>query len=244
MHNRRLIRWIAVGALVFAGLAAAVDVVALQVTESRAASQLVQGMAAERATVDLGSFPFLPNLLRGRLELADVSVTGASGGGLRVANVRARVSDPRFSGSDVISLLRNRYSTRTEVRGDDPVGVAQITQDDLETHVMANVASVHSLVITSGQIVVYFSDDEGERLDEPARFVPDVRDRRIALRILGRASIPPAYRDDAERLQDLIDLPLLPEGLRTNVTVGNGVFAIEVSGPDVVLRLGEGSVEE
>lgn len=245
MRGRRVYRWVAVGVVATIGLLAALDVVALQVFESQGGSQIAQTMAGEEASLDLGGFPFLPNYLRGRLRTVDVEVTGASGGGLRVAKVEARFADTRFDASDMFALLRNRFATRTSFTGTDVFGRAEVAADDLERFLRARVPLVQEVRIRTSGVEVFFGDgdrDEGqEDADErPARFLPDVEERRLVLVATSRAGFTSTERDAIERIETAIDLPMVPEGLQTDVQLGDRTFVIEVSGPEVTLEIGEG----
>lgn len=247
----RLSRWLAVGVLAAVGLLAALDVVALQLFESQAAGQVAQTMAAEEASLDLGGFPFLPNYLRGRLGTVDVDVRGASGGGLRVARVEARFSDARFEASEVFALLRNRFATRTPFTGEDAFGRADVTADDLQVFLRSRIPLVREVRIsTSGVEVFLGEEDDGEEMDEdeddeeeeerPARFLPDVEDRRLVLVATSRAGFSPEEQEAIDRIEAEIDLPEVPEGLQTDVQLGDGKFVIEASGPEITLWIGEG----
>lgn len=240
-------RWVVVGVVAAIGLLAALDVVALQVFESRGGSQIAQTMAAEEASLDLGGFPFLPNYLRGRLGTVGVDVTGASGGGLRVASVETGFSDARFDASDMFALLRNRFATRTAFTGKDVFARIEVASDDLESFLRSRIPLVQEVrIATSGVEVFLGSEDGDEREDDedeeerPARFLPDVEGRRLVLVATGRAGFTSAERDAIERIETAIDLPMVPEGLQTDVQLGDREFVVEASGPEVTLDIGEG----
>lgn len=245
MRSGRAYRRVAVGVVAAIGLLAALDVVALQVFESRGGSQIAQTMAAEEASLDLGGFPFLPNYLRGRLATADVNVRGPSGGGLRLASVETRFSDVRFDARDVFALLRNRFATRTSVTGEDVLGRIEVDSDDLERFLRSRVSLVQEVrIATSGVEVLLSEEDRDEQEDaeeeRPARFLPDVEDRRLVLVATSRAGFTSDERDAIERIEAAIDLPMVPEGLQTDVQLGDRGFVVEVSGPEVALEIGEG----
>lgn len=242
-------RWIVVGVLVVVGLYFALDVIALQYLESRGAAELARGMTAEEAKIDLGSIPFLPGFVRGRLDQADVDVRGASGkGGFRVQLVKARMHDLRFSWRKMFALSRSLFATRTKLNAGNPIGLIEIGQTDLQDYLRRHVESVGTARISSGGVEVRFLEKRlrsgieptEEDLSEPARYLPRVTDRRISLSLIGVAQVDPKHRADAERIEEIIDLPHVPQGLRTDVRLGDGVIVIEATGPEVELDLGEG----
>jgi hypothetical protein len=243
-------RWIVVGVILAIGLFLALDVVALQYLESRGATELARAMTAEEATVDLGSIPFLPGYIGGRISRAEVDVRGASGaGGLRVQNVKARMTDLRFNWRDLLALSRSIFATRTTVRMKDPLGMVEIGQDDLGDFLKRHVPMVGSVLIDSSGIEVKFLKERLEEGDEPtqedlteaARLLPRVADGRIVLSLVGVSQIPPALRPMANRLEQVISLPRIPEGLRTDVRLGDRVFVVEANGTELDLTIGEGS---
>lgn len=242
-------RWIVVGVLVAVGLYFALDVIALQYLESRGAAQLARAMTAEEAKVDLGSIPFLPGFVRGRLQRAEVDVRGASGkGGFRVQTVKAQMKELRFNWRKMFALSRSIFSARTSIEAHDPIGLIEIGQTDLEDYLRRHVESVGTARISSAGVEVRFLNKRlksgieptDEDLSEPARYLPRVNDRRISLSLIGVAEIDERHRADAERIERVIDLPLVPEGLQTDVRLGDGVIVIESSGPDLELEVGEG----
>ena len=242
-------RWIVVGVLVVVGLYFAVDVIALQYLESRGAAELARAMTAEEAKIDLGSIPFLPGFIRGRLDRAEVDVRGASGkGGFRVQVLKAQMQNARFSWRKMFALSRSVFSTRTKISADDPIGLVEIGQTDLEDFLRRHVESVGTARISSGGVEVRFLtkrlksgiEPTSEDLSEPARYLPRVVDRRISLSLIGVAQVDPKHRADAEAIEHVIDLPAVPLGLRTDVRLGQGVIVIEASGPDLELDVGEG----
>lgn len=242
-------RWIAVGVVVLASLYLVVDIVSLQLLESRGAAELARTMSAEEAKVDLGNIPFLPGFLTGSLRHAEVQVRGASGGGgLRIQSFTARLEDVRFSWRRLLALSRSAFSTRTVVRGVEGFGLVEIGEDDLEEFIQRHIPSVGDVnVATSGIEVRFLKErlEEGvepkdEGLTEPARLLPRVVDRRIALTLVGVSQIPEPLRPIANRLERLLDLPRIPDGLRTDVRLGDGVIVVEATGREVELEVGEG----
>lgn len=248
MRTRRL-RWIVVGSIVLIGLYFVLDVVALRYMESRGATELTRAMTAEEGELDLGGIPFLPGFISGRLGKAEAAVRGASGaGGLRVQTVRASMTDLRFSWRDVLSLSRSIFSTRTKVRMEEPFGMIEIAQDDLGEFLKRHVPSIGSVEIRASGIEVRFLKerlDEGveptqEDLTDPARLLPRIRDGRLELSVVGVAQVPAELRPLAQRLERVIDLPRIPEGLRTDVRLGNRLFVVEATGAELELTVGEG----
>lgn len=242
-------RWIAVGLVVLIGLYFVLDVVALRYLESRGATELTRAMTAEEGELDLGGIPFLPGFLSGRATRAEADVRGASGsGGLRVSKVRATMTNLRFSWRDMLSLSRSIFSTSSTVRMEDPFGMVEIAQEDLGDFLKRHVPRVGSVEINSSGIEVRFlkerldPDEEPTQddLTEPARLLPRVENRRIALTLVGVAQVPPDLRPLAERLERVIDLPQIPEGLRTDVRLGDRLFVVEATGAELELAVGEG----
>jgi hypothetical protein len=225
------------------------DVVTLRYLESRGATELARAMTAEEAKVDLGSVPFLPGFLSGRLRSGEINVKGASGaGGLRVQKVTARMRDVRFSWRHLLSLSRSIFSTRTRVKMHEPFGLIEIGQSDLEEFARRQVPVLKELRIDTSGISVRLgikrpkegSMDAEEELTEPARLLPRIMDRRIVLTLVGVSKLPPELRSVASTLEKIVDLPTIPEGLRTDVRLGDGVIVVEASGRKIELTVGEG----
>lgn len=243
MRNRRLYRWLAVAALLFVGLSVTLDVVALQVFESRAGIQIARGTAAERATADLGGLPFLPSFLRGRLREVEVEIDGASAGGLRVHRLSLRFQEASFPARKMISLARSRHAARARVEGSSPFGRVELTEFDLDEFVRALEPQVRSVRVTDAGVIVTFEPEEGGQPAE-ARFLPRIEDRRLRLLLVGRTGIPPRYRPVADRIEGLIDLPRVPDGLQADIRMAGGRVVIEAEGRDFHLWVGEAAEEE
>lgn len=236
--------------MVVVGLFFVLDVVTLRYLESRGATEVARAMTAEEAKVDLGSVPFLPSFFTGRLRSAEVDVRGASGaGGLRIQKVTARLRDMRFSWRHMLALSRSIFSTRTKVQMADPFGLIEIGQSDLEEFVRRQVPVVRELRIDGSGISVRFGIErpkgtdgkgEAEELSEPVRLLPRIMDRRVVLTLVGVSQVPPAFRGTAGALEKVIDLPRVPEGLQTDVRLGDGVIVVEASGRELELTVGEG----
>lgn len=248
MRKFRL-RWLAIGFVLAVGLYFALDVIALQYLQSRGATELARAMTAEEAKVDLGSVPFLPGFIGGRVAEAEVNVRGASAsGGLRIQSVMARFQDLRFSWRKMFQLSGSIFSTRTGVEIEEAFGLVEIGQGDLEEYIRRQMPMVGDVSIDTSGIEVRFLKEEleegaqptGDDLTDPARLLPRVTDRRITLSLVGLSQVPPQLRSTAHRLERIINLPAVPEGLRTDVRLGNGVIVVEASGRELELEIGEG----
>jgi hypothetical protein len=244
-------RWVVVAVILVIGLYFVLDVVSVRYIESQGAAELARAMAAEGAEVDLGSIPFLPSFIRGRLPTVEVDVRGPSGtGGLRVQSVKARLTDVRFSWRDVFALARSSFATRTRVKGSDPFGLLEMGEADLEEFLRRHIRTVGDLQIAATGVEVRFirtgadvqagEDPAEDDLTEPARYLPRVFERKIRLSLVSLSQVPGEFRRDATRIEQSIDLPLLPEGLRSDVRLGDGVVVIEATGKEVELTVGEG----
>ena len=247
---RRLrLRWVAIGIVLAVGVYFALDVIALQYLQSRGGTELARAMTAEEAKVNLGSVPFLPGFIAGRIGEAEVDVRGASAsGGLRVQSVMARFQDFRFSWRKMLQLSGSIFATRTDVQVKEAIGLVEIGEGDLEEYIRRQVPMVGDVRIASSGIEVRFLKKKleegqpptGDDLTEPARLLPRIVDRRVTLSLVGLSQVPPQLRSTAQRLERIIDLPSIPEGLRTDVRLGNGVIVIEASGRELELEIGEG----
>lgn len=247
---RRLgLRWAVVAVVVAVGAFIALDVVAKQYLESRGATELARALTAEEAELELGGTPFLPGFLMGRVSSADVSVRGPSGaGGFRVQSVKAQLSDVRFSWRDIYALSRSLFATRTQVTMADPVVIVEIVQHDLQEFLRRHVPEVWDVRITSSGVEIRFvnkrlpqgAQPTEDDLTESARYLPRVVDGKISLSLVGVADVPEGSRRVAARVQNAIDLPRIPAGLRSDVRLGDGVIVVEASGAEVKLTVGEG----
>ncbi|HVE91776.1 MAG TPA: DUF2993 domain-containing protein [Actinomycetota bacterium] len=242
MRRRRLIRYLFVALVLLAGLFVAADVVSLQVAESRAAAQIARTTGAERVQVDLGSFPFLPSLWRGRLDQVTVDGYRLSGGGLRVERLEGRASDVTFDRSKIIALIRSRYADRAKVVGGGAIGRIDITQEDLAEFLKNREPRVRGVRVTRAGVEVEFEPVAGVELPK-ARFLPVMVDGRLVLNLTGAGEIPRPLQDGARRLERLIDLPPVPPGLRADARLSLGVIQVEASGPRVQMEIGEGGIQ-
>ena len=252
MRRRRGLRWVAVGGLVAVGLFFVIDIVTLRYLESRGRDQIVQTMAAEDGSLDLGNVPFLTSFLRGRLDTAEVRVRGANApGGLRVQTVTAKLNDVRFSPWRMFALARSSFASRSKVTSKSPIGSIELAENDLEDYIQRLVPGIGSVDVKASGIEVYFltegvslaEDDtpEGDELSQPARYLPRVENGRLVLVPTSLSQIHESFRSEAGRIRDLIELPRFPSGLRSDVRLGEGVVIVEVNGPQIELMLGEGS---
>ena len=242
--------------VLLAGLFVVTDIVLLQYIESRGGGEIARTMSAEEAKVDLGGFPFIPRFFQGRLTNVTVNVTGASAtGGLRVQSIEARMLAVHFKPGAVFALARSSFATRTKVTADDPFGILEIGEQDLEDFLKRAVPLVGDVEVKGSGIEVFFRpriDDDlpdraQEALDEltekPARYLPVIENGRLVLSLVSVSQIASRFRFDAERLEGLIQLPKIPSGLRTSVSWRDGVVVMEAQGPKVALTVGEGEPE-
>ncbi len=129
--------------------------------------------------------------------------------------------------------------------GTDVLGRAEVASDDLERFLRSRVPLVQEVRISTSGVEVFLGDGDREEPEDdaderPARFLPDVEDRRLVLVATSRAGFSSEERDAIERIEAAIDLPRVPEGLQTDVQLGDRTFVIEASGPEVTLEIGEG----
>ena len=252
MKRRRGLRWLAAGVLVAVGLYFVADIVALRYLESRGRDQIVQTMSAEDGSLDLGNVPFLSSFLRGRLDTAEVRIRGANApGGLRVQTVTAKLNDLRFSPGRMFALARSSFASRSQVTSSSPFGSIELSENDLEDYIQGKVPGIGSVDVKGSGIEVFFltegvslaEDDtpEQEKLSQPARYLPRVENGRLVLVPTSLSQIHESFRSEAGRIRNLIELPRFPEGLRSDVRLGEGVVIVEVNGPEVELMLGEGN---
>ncbi len=242
-----------VGIVVLVGLFVVVDIVTLQYVESQGAAEIARTMSAEEAKVDLGGFPFIPRFLRGKLTDVSVDVTGASAaGGLRVQSLEARMKEVQFEAGAIFALARSSFATRTKVTAIEPIGILELTEQDLEDFLKRSVPLVGDVVVKSSGIEVFFRPrlnadlpaEAQETLDEltekPARYLPVIEDGRLRLQLIGVSQIDRRFRFDATSLQTLIQLPKIPAGLRADRSLRDGVVVLEAQGSKVTITVGEG----
>lgn len=245
MRYSKVVKPLVVTAVVLAGLSVVADVVLLQVAQSRAAAGFARATAAERAKVDFGGFPFLPNLVRGRISRIELRSMGLSGGGLRVARLDGRVANVRFSPSEAIALIRSAHASRAKVTAVDAFGKIEIEQDDLLEFLRRKEPRVHDLTISSSGIEVRFDLQPGVApaiLSPPARFLPQIEGHTLVLTIVGFAGVPRDVFERAKKLEKVIDLPPFPAGMRVDISLRGGAFVAEAAGPQVEMFIGEGGL--
>jgi hypothetical protein len=242
MRRSRLTRFLVFVALLVLGLGVGLDVVALQLAQSRASAGFAQATAAERATIKLGGFPFVIRLLAGRISRIEVHAIGLSGGGLRIGRLNARMQDLGFSPAGAISLIRSAHAARTRVTADVVVAQAEILEKDLNDFLRSRVRDFHDLRILPSGIEVRFTLPDGTT-SPPARFLPRIVDGHLVLRVVGEVGVakvvPEATRAAIEKA---IELPAVPPGLTVEPTLGNGSFTIEASSPRLRLLVGEDGI--
>src|ERR1041385_8663432 len=143
MRRRRLYRRAGVALVLLVGLYFVLDVVSLQYMQSRARAGIAHQMTAEDASVKLGSVPFLPGYLSGRISNVSASVTGATGaGGFGVQSVDVRAGQVRFGPGKIFSLARSIFATRTKITLIDPIAIVQIGEADLGNFIKSAIPSV------------------------------------------------------------------------------------------------------
>src|SRR5688572_8931246 len=253
--RRRRWRWVTAGAIVLLGALFALDIVMVQYLESRGAAEIARTMSAGDATVDLGGFPFLPRFIGGRLTGVSVIVRGATArGGLRVRSVEARMTEVSFDAGDMFALSRSVFATRTEIEATEPVGLLELEEEDLKEFIKRTIPQVADVRIRGSGIEIRFlrpgiepanpDNPQDKEMTQPARFLPRVENSRLVLSLTSVSQLSPIYRNDAERIEGLIELPAIPEGLRPAVSLRNGVIVLEAQGALVKLNVGEGEPEE
>jgi hypothetical protein len=233
------------------GVLLALDVVMVQYLESRGAAEVARTMAAEDVTIELGSFPFTPRFFGGKLTNVSVRVRGASAsGGLRVQLVEAQMEEAQFNAGEIFALARSSFATKSKVVALGPIGVVELGEGDLNDFIRRSMPIVGDVQVNTSGVAVRFlkpgvepadperpSDDE---MTKPARYVPRVDDRRLHMILTSASQIPTEYRAEAERLEDIIQLPRFPAGLAPpNVDVAEDVIVIEAKGEKVTLNVGE-----
>lgn len=218
--------------------------------ESRGAAELARTMAAEDATIDLGGFPFVPRFIGGTLRNVTVRVGGASAaGGLRVHSVDARMESVSFDASEIFALARSSFATKTEVTAKQPIVMLELHEGDLYTFLRGSLPIVADVQVKGSGVEVRFLKPGIEPLDpehprekemtKPARLLPRIVDRRLQLVLTSISQIPPQYRAEAERLEELIDLPRFPEGMSAQPSLRDGVIGVESQAAEVTLDVGE-----
>lgn len=248
--RRRRWRWAVAAAIVLMGALFALDVVMVQYLESRGAAEIARTMSAEDTTVELGGFPFLPRFIGGRLSGVSVRVRGATArGGLRVDLIDARMASVSFDSGKMFALARSSFATKTQIEAMEPVGIVELEEQDLEDYVRRIIPQVGDVKVEASGVEVRFlrpgveitnepNPDEDD-MTKPARFLPAIEDRRLILRLTSVSQLPYVFRNEAARIEGLIEIPRVPEGLRSAVSLRNGVIVVEAQGLEVKLTVGE-----
>ena len=261
--------WLAVALVVLTGLYFVCDVVALRYIESRGAAQLAQTFDAESATANLGSVPFLPSFFSGHLSRVSGHISGASApGGLRIDKVDIGLDDVHFSPRHLISLARSRFSARTNVKTVQANVTLQINERDIHDYLVSKVSSVRGVRVTSSGVSVMFNEpapagtytqpapspspspsaspSPGATPAPPppappstARFLPRVVDGVFQFVLVSSVQVAYDLRGDAAQIEELVRLPRLPQALRSDVRLGDGVIVVEAVGRDVEMNVGE-----
>lgn len=250
VRRTRLYRWLGIGLVAAVGAYFALDVVMLNYVESSGARQLAQGLTGEDAGLDLGGVPFLNSFVAGRRSRATARIRGANApGGLRVRSISVAATDVRFSPGRVFALVRSRFAARTELAASEAIVEIQLGENDIEDFLEGRLGSDPEVRITPAGVEVAFGPPDAGGSDEPgdepgrsaARYLPRVEGGVLSLRLVSVARVPPAFREDALRIAELISLPRFPEGLRADIRLGDGVIVAEASGRDIRLMIGEAS---
>jgi len=262
MRRRRLYRWAAVGLLLAVGLYFVLDVVMLQYMQSRGGAQVARAMTAQSATVRLGHVPFLPGFFAGRISNVSASIDGATAvGGFGVSTIDFTATAVHFSPGRMFALSRSLFSSRTTVSFDHPFMHVEIAESDLSDFIKHAVPSVGEVSVKPTGIEIRFklpqpnesfsfaspspsptpSPKPADLLTEPARYLPRIDTGRFVLTLIDQSQIGYTYRDDAQRIQNLISLPPVPTSMNSDVRLGKGVIVIESTGLKLSVNLGEGT---
>lgn len=249
VRRTRLLRWLAIGTVALVGACVALDVVVLNYTESRAASELARGLAGEAATVDLGGFPFVPSFVTGRMGRASGRVRGANApGGLRVGSISVVATDLRYSPRRAFALVRSRFAARTELRAAEAIVEVHLNEQDIEDHLQSKLAIAPEVRITPAGVEVSYdvpgvtpspSPSDDEQPAASARFLPRMEAGVLSLRLVSIARVPARFREEALRTSELITLPKMPDGLRADIRLGDGVIVALAQGRDIAILIGE-----
>jgi hypothetical protein len=259
--------WLAVAFVVLVGLYFVADVVILRYIESRGAAQLAQTFDAESATADLGTVPFLPSFFSGHLHQVSGHISGASApGGLRIDKIDITLDDVGFSPRHLVSLARSRFSARTNVKAVQANVTLQLNERDIHDYLVSKVSSVRGVRVTSSGVAVMFNEPAPPgtyTLPSPsptpsgspspsatpappptpppsmARFLPRVVDGVFQFVLVSQVNVAYDLRGDALQIEELVRLPRLPQALRSDVRLGDGVVVVEAVGRDVEMNVGE-----
>jgi hypothetical protein len=246
--RRRRWRWVAVGIVLAVGLYFVGDIVMLQYLQSRGAAEIARTLSAEDATIDLGGVPFLPSFLGGELSDVSVKIRGATATrGLRIGSVEAQFDRFSFEPGDLFAVARSSFGTATKVKGVLRFGLIELTENDIEEFVRRQIPLVGDVHLKTSGIEVSFLKDpdligepnpDEKAFTKPARFLPVIRDNKLVFDLTSVSQLDPRFRNDAARIEKIIDLPDVPEGLSTDVSMRDGVVVIEANG-NVTVEIGE-----
>jgi hypothetical protein len=249
--RRRHWRVIGVAIVALIGLFLALDVVLVKYLESRGSAELARTMSAENADIDLGGFPFFFRFMRGKLTDVSVDVSGSSAsGGLRVDSISARMLEVTFKPGEIFALARSSFSTRTKVSAKEPFAIVELVEQDLEDFIRRTVPQVGDVQIKGSGVEVRFirsgadlnegEDPADEDMTKPARYLPDVENGKLVMRLISVSQIESGFRSDAARLEGIINLPRIPAGLKPDVSLRDKAIVMEAQGLETSITIGEG----
>ncbi|MFC6448837.1 LmeA family phospholipid-binding protein [Cellulomonas gelida] len=227
-HRRRtgLVVGLTLLVLVTLGFVVA-DVVAAQRTRETVSDAIVENVdeVVGVPAVDVGGFPFLPQLARGELDRLDATVDGATLGGIAMTDL--------VIGADGVS-------TSTPYRADEVVVHATIPTASLQGAVVER-TSLELTVEVAGDALRLSGQVLG--LDLAGELTPRVEDGRLLVDVatvsVGGVRVEAAAlpSDLASRLHDL-EIPVedLPDGLvLTDAVVQSDGVRVTASGTDVAV---------
>lgn len=230
---RRLLALLAL----LAGLFVAADIVLLRLAESRLATGTARALAAESANSELGTFPFLPSFVGGRAGPIAMNIVGASASGIRVDRVDATAESVLFDPSETFALVRSRFAPRSQFLLMEVEVRVSVIGTDLAEYARARTSELIDIRITSGGIEATFRLPDGT-ISPPARFFPAVVDNKITLRLTGTSGLPEFAVTQAMALEGVLDLPFIPDDLRSDVELEKGKFVVSLSGSRVPFSFG------
>lgn len=203
------------------------DMVAAQRTRQTVSDAIVENVdeVVGVPTVDVGGFPFLPQLARGELDRLDATVDGATLGGIAMTD---------------LAIGAAGVSTSTPYRADEVVVHATIPTASLQDAVVER-TSLELAVEVAGDALRLSGQVLG--LDLAGELTPRVEDGRLLVDVatvsVGGVRVEAAAlpSDLASRLKDL-EIPVedLPDGLvLTDAVVQSDGVRVTASGTDVAV---------
>jgi hypothetical protein len=167
MRRAHLFRWLGVALVVAVGLYFVFDVVALQYMQGRGSADIAQTLAAEGATLKLGSIPFLPRYLSGHLgsrcdsaqctRNIEAKVKGATAeDGFGVQLIDFEASGATFAPAKTFGIARHLFSARTKMTLTDPIVLTEIGQADLSDYIKKKISQVGDVQVNASGIEVRF----------------------------------------------------------------------------------------